>query len=247
MHPILLQPLKVNYFFAIKMSSLEDAIVAAKCEVDEGDALVIDRTKFASRKRGRISVITRGSDTLNVKDESKDVEISAEVAFWREKYESLRLVKSGAEEELEEQLQLVTEREGKLEKYANLLEQKIEILKDHIPLQSKDDLNEKLNGYRKKLCFFETMTSMTVKCDDSEIYICTIKNRLRKTATRFQIVLNDGDEKTVLLSETPDINYAPIANSNLLPEYLQSEISFESDMAPVLMGDILQSLYEDAM
>ena len=229
------------------MFSLEDAIVAAKCEVDEGDALVIDRTKFASRKRGRISAITRGKDRLDIKDVSIEMETSTQVAFWREKYESLRLVKSGAEEELESQLELVTEREGKLEKYANLLEQKIDLLKETNHLQSKDDLNEKLDGYRKKLCLFETMTSMTIKCEDNDTYICTVKNRLKKVAARFQIALNDHDEKTVLSSETPDIHYAPIANANLLPEYLHSEISFESDMAPVLMGDILQSLYEDEM
>lgn len=229
------------------MISLEDAINAAKCAVDEGDSLVIDRTKFASRKRGRISVVSRGKDRLDVKEDNKEEEIASEVAFWREKYESLRLVKFGAEEELEAQLELMTEREGKLEKYSTLLEQKIEIMNESNPLQSRDDLNVKLDGYRKKLLFFETMTSMTVKCEDNDEYICTVKNKLKKVATRFKIVLNDCDETTVLSAEAPDLQYAPIANATLLPEYLQSEISFEANMAPVLIGDILQALYDDAI
>ena len=139
------------------MASLEDAILAAKCAVDDGDTLVIDRTKFASRKRGRISVITRGKDRLDITNESKDEEVSRQITFWREKYESLRMVRMGAEEELEAQLELMTEREGKLERYAELLEKKIEILNERNPVQLKDELNEKLDGYRKKLYFFETI------------------------------------------------------------------------------------------
>ena len=221
--------------------------MAAKCAVDEGDSLVIDRTQFASRKRGRISVVSRGKDRLEIKDDNKDEEVSSEVSFWRDKYESLRLVKFGAEEELEAQLELMTERELKLEKYSTLLEQKIDIMNESNPLQTKDDLNMKLDGYRKKLLFFEAMTSMTVKCEDNDTYICTVKNKLKKVATRFKIVMDDCDEKTVMSTEAPDVQYAPIANATLLPEYLQSEISFESNMAPVLIGDILQALYEDAV
>lgn len=227
------------------MASLEDAILAAKCAVDDGDTLVIDRTKFASRKRGRISVITRGKDRLDVTNESRDEEVSREITFWREKYESLRMVRMGAEEELEAQLELMTEREGKLERYAELLEKKIEILNERNPSQPKDDLSEKLDGYRKKLCFFETMTSMTVKCEENESYICTVKNKLKKVAVRFKVVMSDDTTKDAADNTEQDVQYTPLANANLLPEYLQSEISFETNMAPVLTGDILQSLYEE--
>lgn len=228
------------------MASLEDAITVAKCAVNEGDTLIIDRTKFASRKRGRISVISRGKEKIAVKDESLHEEVSSEVTFWRDKYESLRLVKFSAEEELETQLELMTEREAKLETYAKLLEQKIEIMKESGHQQPRGDLNDKLDGYRKKISFFEMMTSMTIKCEGNSEYVCTVKNKIKKAATRFKIVTGEESVEPVLPATLPDVQYTPMANADLLPEYLQSEISFETAMAPVLLGDILQSLYEDS-
>ena len=229
------------------MKSLEDAITAAKCAFDEGESLIIDRTKFASRKRGRISVISRGKDRLEIKDVNMHEEVPSEVAFWRDKYESLRSVKVGAEEELEAQLELMTEREVKLEKYAKLLERKIEIMNETGQKQLSGEIDQKLDGYRKKLSFYEALTSMTIKCEENEEYVCTVKNKLKRIATRFKIVLpGDLDEKDS--SNSPvDIQYLPIANANLLPEYLQSEISFQENIAPVLLGDILHSLYNETM
>jgi hypothetical protein len=229
------------------MKSLEDAIAAAKCDFDEGESLTIDRTKFASRKRGRISVISRGKDRLEIKDVNMHEEVPSEVAFWRDKYESLRSVKVGAEEELEAQLELMTEREGKLEKYAKLLERKIEILNESGQKKSSAEIEQKLDGYRKKLSFYEVMTSMTIKCEENEEYICTVKNKLKRIATRFKIVLANDLEGKEASNSPVDIQYVPTANADLLPEYLQSEISFEENIAPVLLGDILHSLYDEAM
>lgn len=217
------------------MTTLEDAITAAKCAVEEGETLVIDRTLYASRKRGRLSVISRGNEKLELPNDDYKIEDSSEVAFWKDKYEKLRIVKTGNEEEMETQLEVVAEREMKLEKYSKLLEEKIETLKIKNLGQIDKESTDKLDTYRKKLSFYETMTSMTLKCEGNGEYICTIKNRVKKVATRFKINLNDED-----------ILYIPIANAALLPTYLQSELSFDEHMAPVLVGDILQSLYEDA-
>mmetsp|Transcript_19465 Transcript_19465/g.18793 ORF Transcript_19465/g.18793 Transcript_19465/m.18793 type:complete len:222 (-) Transcript_19465:35-700(-) len=217
------------------MTTLEDAITAAKCAVEEGSqTLVIDRTLYASRKRGRLSVISRGNEKLELPNEDFKIEDSSEVAFWKDKYEKLRIVKSGNEEEMEIQLEVVAEREMKLEKYSKLLEEKIETLKMKNLGQLDKESTDKLDTYRKKLSFYETMTSMTLKCEDNGEHICTVKNRVKKVATRFKINFNDED-----------IQYVPIANAALLPEYLQSELSFDEHMAPVLVGDILQSLYKE--
>ena len=220
--------------------------MVAKCAVDEGETLIINRSNFASRKRGRISVLSRGRDRLEVNDDNMQCEVAKEVAFWREKYESLRSVNTTADGEFEAQLELMTEREGKLEKYVKLLESKIDLLLERNHEGSGVDLEEKLDGYRRKISFFETMTSMTVKCDEKEEYVCTIKNKVKKIATRFRIKLTGENDVVTPASTADDVRYTPMANSNLLPEYLQSEISFETNMAPVLMGDILQSLYDDA-
>ena len=132
-------------------------------------------------------------------------------------------------------------------KYAKLLERKIEILNETGQKQLSGEIDQKLDGYRKKLSFYEALTSMTIKCEDNEEYVCTVKNKLKRIATRFKIILpGDLDEKDS--SNSPvDIQYLPIANANLLPEYLQSEISFQENIAPVLLGDILHSLYNETM
>lgn len=228
------------------MTSLEDAILVAKCAVDEGETLIINRSNFASRKRGRLSVLSRGRDRLEVNDDNMQCEVAKEVAFWREKYESLRSVNTTADGEFEAQLDLMTERESKLEKYVQLLEKKVDILSERNQGGSGIDLEKKLDGYRRKISFFETMTSMTVKCEEEEEYVCTIKNKVKKIATRFRIKLKVENDLVAPINTADDVRYAPMANSNLLPEYLQSEISFETNMAPILMGDILQSLYDDA-
>ena len=79
------------------------------------------------------------------------------------------------------------------------------------------------------------MTSMSVKFDGNGVYICTLKNKVKKNATRFVIEDKKKDE----------LEYIPKANVNLLPDYLQNEISFERNMAPIILADAIQALYDE--
>ena len=219
----------------VEMTTLEEAINAAKCAIDDLDEVVlIDRSQFASRKRGKIAVVSKSMDVHT--GPLRDVDGNAESIFWREKYEKLRAEHSAGAEEIENQLAITIEREDKLDKYAKLLEKKIEKLLDSAPQASSNDLIDKLDAMRKKLAFYERMTSLTVKMDSDDQFICTTKNNVKKVSSRFKIVLKEGE---------PNIDFAPIANPNLLPEYLREEIECESAMLPVIMGDVLQSLYDD--
>lgn len=87
------------------------------------------------------------------------------------------------------------------------------------------------------------MTCMSVKVNDDDKgeysnYICTIKNKHRRVASRFVIAV---DEKAKNLN----LKYTPGANIQALPDYLHNAIEFEAGMAPVLLGDVLNSVFED--
>ena len=230
------------------MTTLEEAIKAAKIAVEDFDKVVmIDRSQFASRKRGRIAVITKSKDLLGGSPSGgplEEIDSNSEANFWREKYEKLREEKSNAEEELEHQLEITTEREQKLDKYAKLLEKKVEQLVGSVSaVSSSTDIPETL---RKKAAFYEIMTSMSVNVQDDGGYICTVRNTVKKSATRFKIELKEESDDARAEGSDQEVNYTPMANPAILPEYLQSEISCGAKMLPVIMGDVLQLLYEES-
>ena len=97
------------------MTTLQDVIGLADVAVDEGDTLTIDRSSFASRKRGRVSTSTKASDEREVvKEGLVDEDSITDAKFWEEKYMLLRQEKSKNEEDLEAELELGAEREKKL-------------------------------------------------------------------------------------------------------------------------------------
>jgi hypothetical protein len=131
----------------------------------------------------------------------------------------------------QEQLDKSLLRYNNLNDYVKLLEKKVEDLSKN-ENNNSDDKNEK-----KLLPFFELMTSMTVATallNKKDIYSCTIKNDINRRITKFNITL-----------ESDQLIFEPKANSNMLPEYLREGITGEARMAPVILGDILQQVYED--
>ena len=100
---------------------------------------------------------------------------------------------------------------------------------------------------------YEKFTSMTIKPTSSTAsttttpkskskpkfneYMCTVTNAVKHISTRFLLQIPTDPKQ--------NIDFIPKSNLDMLPEYLRVHISFEPLMAPVLMGDVLQSLYED--
>ena len=217
--------------------ALEEAIALARASAfQDGDSIIIDRGRKNGTTRKRSRDIEE-SESLS-KDKKRD-DGREDANFWRKKYNEIKKLRDEAEDDLELQIQKSKERESALEKYSNLLLQKIGILQSESGklggVEGENGL-DKLEAQRKLLRFLELMTSMTVKDEGHGSMVCTLKNRVKRNVTRFQIKDNGGDE----------VQYIPKANISLLPEYLQSELSFERNMAPVLLADALQALYDDS-
>jgi hypothetical protein len=202
--------------------ALEEAICAARASVyQDGDSIVIEKGK---KRREREN---------DVKDMNKR---SGDPDFWKRKYHEVKKLRDEAEDDLENQIRHSREREAALEKYSSLLVQKIDMIQA-ARLEKNADETKNVNisdAQSKVLKFYELMTSMSVKEENGGM-VCTLKNRIKRKATRFMIRNIDGE----------NLDYIPRGNIDFLPEYLQSEITFEKDMSPILLADALQALFDD--
>lgn len=187
----------------------------------------------ASRKRERLALMTSGQTQLD--DVSSEVDAKTEDSFWKKKYNALIHEKSELERDLEQKVSILSERETELEKYIQKLEEKLH--KKTTGHSSNHDLEQILEIH-------EHLTGMTVnRIDEREnSFVCSVRNHVKRRATRFIITVEQSstEEKDGL-----QLEFEPITNVDMLPEYLHNVVSFEYKMAPVLMGDILQGLYDD--
>ena len=137
-------------------------------------------------------------------------------------------------------IELTAEREAKLIELARLLERKIDLIST--TNSNENAVYAKLESQRKVLRMYEIMTAMTVVESDKRdgVMLCTAKNHMRRILTRFSIEMPSAED-----GEQTEVQYAPLANINLLPDYLQNKITCEKPMVPVMLGDILQSLFEE--
>ena len=216
--------------------SLDKALAVARAKAfDEGGGIVIDRNSKRARSR-RENDDEDDMDLKNRENARPGSKAAGDAAFWKQKYNKIKKLREEAEEDLEEQLRVSKEKEAALEKYANLLQQKIKAIeKGGVNGNDIELLQEKIESQRKYLTFYELMTSMTVKEEEDGVMICTLKNRVKRNATRFMIENSNKDE----------IDYIPRGNINLLPDYLQQEMSCERNMAPIVLADAIQALYDD--
>ena len=204
------------------MMALEEAIAVARAEAfQDGDSIVIDRSKQTSRRKNMEKEEPVASRGRGNKDDAD---------FWKQKYNEVKRLREEAEDDLEIQLRVSKEREVALENYSNLLLQKINAL------ENKNGSSEKVEVQRNLLQFYEKMTAMTVKDEGGGKMVCTLKNRVSRNVTRFVITDNNKD----------DLNYLPTANISLLPAWLQEEICFERTeigLLPIILGEAIQGLF----
>ena len=224
----------------------------------------------SSRKRGASSTLTSYHDDLQENSNSDNVagSSSKKEENYKSKYESIYHESKKIKSELDKMKQ----REIQLEEYSALLETKNETLAKEIKQlkiqtlatnsstsSSSIEKNEKkletdLENIRKIVSFYELMTCMKVEYHPSvasavsasksqtksDEYTCTIKNKLKRIATRF--VLRTPTPNT---SSNQNLDFLPKANVMYLPEYLRAHVNFEATNAPVMMGDILLSLFNE--
>lgn len=218
--------------------SLEEAIKIAKLNIENDEnKVIIDRTRFASRKRARICDVSVSKGPLenitNTDDSNKDV------LFWRNKHDVL----INQTKALESDMNAVLKRNETLENFVKLLEQKISTQQAEL---SKETNNAKFAPLiQEKIKLYEILTGVTLKLNSNE-YICTMKNGMSRLVTRFGVKVRTPDEELPVDSDPDnDLQFRPIGNVHLLPEYLRSEIECSSEMGPVLLGDIIHCVYDE--
>jgi hypothetical protein len=217
--------------------SLEEAILIAKLSVENDEnKVIIDRTRFASRKCARICDISISKGPLenitNIEESNKDV------LFWRGKHDTLFIQTKTQEKDLSAALK----RNDILENYVKLLEQKISV--QQTELSKETNICHPNSLLQEKLKLYETITGVTLKMDSNE-YICTMKNGMSRLVTRFGVKIRQEQDIPVDADHDNDMQFRPVGNVHLLPEYLRSEVECSSEMAPVLLGDIIRCVYEE--
>ena len=229
--------------------------------VREGSqGMVLDRNVFASRKGGKVAVVTKGRKRMQKKSKdvgeggatisNKDKEeaqnatsLSNEAKHWRMAYMNLKKEQYTEKNEMEELLKLTLDRESQLASYGRLLSRKVDSLLDPIgdSTEAAKELSVKLEDQRKLLRLYEILTGITAKEDDVTErrggYVCTVKNRVHKKASKFSL-RKDNEASNLDTS----CHFVPMANLENLPDYLQTAIAFEPNMAPVILTDLLSKL-----
>jgi hypothetical protein len=177
--------------------------------------------------------------------------------------------------ELESDLGDAQKREDSAEQLCRELEKKIERLQSPSTSRRalQEVLIERVEDRRLTLEFMEWLTCMSVKHNVMELgqdeFICTAKNPREKKVTRFSIMRELSEEDEIARAGEHDaaermdaevdiagdedgspkarmMRYEPRANIEELPDYLRQAIRFDTDMAPVLLLDVLNAMYGEA-
>lgn len=162
-----------------------------------------------------------------------NVQNQLNVLYYRQKYDAIVIEKTSREQLLLEQVETHMEKVRVLEEYVQLLEKKVSVISTTVSSSQDDEKNATENH----LQFYRMMTGMTICPDPSAAnrLLCVIKNPQARQLTRFYIE-NFSERGS-------EIRFSPEANAELLPEYLRCGVTFDEVLAPLMLGDILQSLF----
>lgn len=155
----------------------------------------------------------------------------------RGKFDTLANEKVAKEQLLLEQIEEHKNKVRVLEEYVELLEKKVSVISE----RSSDAVTEEVSeSIQTHLRFYQMMTGMTIKSDESDSHkaLCTLKNPQRRQVTRFYVEKYPHNDN--------EISFTPEANPEFLPEYLRSGVTFNKQLAPLMLGDILQSLFGES-
>ena len=248
---------------------LDEAILESRREIDLNPSPSKSRRSIGSTSSsGSAGHVFSKADKGGGWGEDNEGSLTSdeEVIYWRKRFNDLKNNKDPLMKSLENDMLAAFEREDQALAYVRKLESKVERLenKGSDAGNKTKELTEKIESRRKRLDFMEWFTGMTIKreeevgADGREEFVCTVKNAVQKKATRFSLSLLLDEEDLIRQrkkmkdlgegeadEETSTITYTPRANAEMLQEYLQNVLSFEPDMAPVLLSDVLGVLYAD--
>jgi sRNA-binding regulator protein Hfq len=177
-----------------------------------------------------------------VEDQQEQERLGCLSVDWHEQYEVIRRLNHETERDLHDILELKKKSDVTFEQKIKLLEQKLSLTNDTIQsfegqkkmkLQHNDE-NE-IQRLRKEIEIYQLLTGVKLKGEGDGRYLCTLENENTKKHVQFAIISTSNTEE--------DIEYEPITNSELLPEYLQSNLAFERALGPIMLGDAITSLF----
>lgn len=216
--------------------SLEEAICKAKVKVEIDESTVILEREKLNEARSLAAPTTRIGTFALQHVNSDDQNLSYETKFWKEKCSALLHERNQIEETMTRKLSEVLGKFEHLSQYVHLLELKNAGL--NTKATPKTTESSSLELCEEKLRVYELLTSTSIEKSSESEFICTTKNPLVRKATRFTLQKVEHPDGDILVH--------PKGNVRLLPEYLQQgDIVCESATVPVLMADVLQTLYKE--
>lgn len=207
--------------------SLEEAIGEAKIAIIDAEKVVIENL-FPSLKKRKLIETSLG-EFFQKNNQNSNESFRLQV---------VELVQSKDEEihDLENQIEISKLRINEMSEYIKLMEEKLKHLEKRLKPSDSEVSNSIID--KTTIKFYEIMTSMKIEVTSdhsrSDKFSCDIENPVKSRRVKFSLQLRDDE-----------YIYTPIESAKILPEYLHDEISFEKGMAPVLMGDVLQALYDE--
>ena len=165
-----------------------------------------------------------------------------EVEYWKERCNKIERMRDESERDLLELRQLKVESDVLFEKKIKLLDQKITLTTEEIINLTKQTKQRNKNcencqELMKQIQIYELLSGIKIKKEEENNYLCTIINKKKKIIT-FKILIDRLNEKN-----DSEVEYEPILIDNTFPEYLQSSLAFEKSMGPMLLSDLLSTLY----
>lgn len=235
----------------------------------DNNVLVIDSTlskdKFLydkatnSNKRFREDDSENGSsgaiNMYNVDQQNLEDQLN----FWKSKYHTLRLCHDEEFKDMLKENKLYAHKQDKLVEYIKIVEKKYNVKEDETiskiitsstvdtaPIIMDKSLSSNILKFYEKFTGMKIVFNTSLDTDAStSSYTCTVKNDCRNISTKFQL-----DIKTPLHALSKDdkpenVTFTPYTNALLLPDYLRDEVAFNEEALPVVLGDILQALYDE--
>lgn len=185
----------------------------------------------------------RGVEVITLNDKNEEVE------YWKEKCLKIQKMRDDAENDLKEIRHLKEETDQLFNQKIQLLEEKISLKSDELVSLSKPTPSTVANTttanttsttcqnceeLKKQQHIYEILSGIKMKKVGEDKYVCTIKNNTTKVNLKFNISATSSDD---------EVEYEPITNSEIFPEYMRSSLAFEKSMGPTLLGDLLATLF----
>jgi hypothetical protein len=179
----------------------------------------------------------RGGD---IEDNQEKEQNNCSSIDWHEQYEVIRRLNHETERDLHEILELKKKSDVTFEQKITLLEQKLSLTNDTIQsfegqkkMKLKHDDDHEIQRLRKEVELYQMLSAVKLKEDGNGRFVCAVTNENTNKLVEFAIIISNNE----------DVQYEPMTNCELLPEYLQSDVVFERALGPIMLADTINSLF----